>query len=111
MTSLQITDSVNPSITGAPGFAHTVSFEARAKLYEFARFVRFTGKIAAIDNTAGDFSLFFQALAVVSCSRPGRWTLASRVRGCLSLMRINCRFSNCYGGNDGCGCDRGRPCQ
>jgi hypothetical protein len=68
---------MNPSIAGAPGFAHTVSFEARAKLYEFARFVRFTGKIAAIDNTAGDFSLFFRALAVVSCCPPG--TMDARV--------------------------------
>jgi hypothetical protein len=51
---------MNPSIAGAPGFAHTVSFEARAKLYEFARFVRFSRKIAAIDNATGDLRLFFE---------------------------------------------------
>src|SRR3984885_5851308 len=37
--------------------------------------------------------------------------LALKALECLSLTRMNCRFSNCYGGNDGCGCDRGRPCQ
>src|SRR5580704_13812909 len=37
--------------------------------------------------------------------------LALSARECLSLTGINCRFSNCYGGNDGCECDRGRPCQ
>jgi hypothetical protein len=51
---------MNPSIAGAPGFAHTVSFEARAKLYEFAHFVRFSRKIAAIDTITGDSPLFFE---------------------------------------------------
>src|SRR3984957_5003383 len=37
--------------------------------------------------------------------------LALKALECLSPTRINCRFSNRYGGNDGCGCDRGRPCQ
>jgi hypothetical protein len=39
--------------------AHTVSFEARAKLYEFARLVRFARKIAATDSATGDLPLFF----------------------------------------------------
>jgi hypothetical protein len=68
---------MNPSIARAPGLAHTVTFEARAKLYEFARFVRFTGKIAARDNATGDLPLFLRALAVVSCSPPG--TVDARV--------------------------------
>src|SRR5580704_5340584 len=56
-------------------------------------------------------SLFFGRWPLYPVPRPGQWLLAWRARECLSLTRINCRFSNCYGGNDGCGCDRGRPCQ
>src|ERR1700724_2798864 len=63
MASLQLAVAMNPPIAGAAKLAHTVTFAAHAKLYEFAHFVRFSRKIAAIDNTTGDFSLFFSSIS------------------------------------------------
>src|ERR1700722_17956720 len=110
MTSLQLAVATNPSIAGTPGFARTVSFEARAKLYEFARLVRFPRKIAGTDNATGDSPLFFEHWPLYPFARPGQWLLAWKPRECLLLARNNCRFSNCYGSNDGKVCDRGRTC-
>jgi hypothetical protein len=70
------------------GFAHMVSFEVPAKLYEFARLVRFRRKIAATHNATGGSPLFSEHWPLYAVFRPGQRLPAWKPRGRLSLVKF-----------------------